>query len=197
MQSPLARPTQRPGLFSGWRYDLLSTVQGRVLEIGVRGGPNFRYYPPHAQVVATDIDPVSMGAARRLFRRFPQGMALSLSDAQQLPFAPDSFDAVVATLVFCSIPKPRQALGEIARVLKPGGKFYNIDHVRAGQPTIGVLQDALAPAWKAISGGCHLNRDTEATLHAAGFTVLERRETMAGILRWFISTPPVSAPNQR
>src|SRR5579871_3336839 len=127
----LSRPARRPGGRSGWRYDLLGSLYGRVLELGVRDGPNFQYYPPDVKVVATDVEAETMQGARYIFRRFRQGLALSLADAQRLPFANASFDAVVETLVFCSIPDPQRALVEIARVLKPGGRFYSIDHVRA------------------------------------------------------------------
>jgi len=186
----LARPARRPVGRSGWRYDLLGNLCGRVLELGVRDGPNFQFYPPDVKVVATDIDQETMQGARRIFRRFRQGLALSLADAQCLPFADASFDAVVETLVFCSIPDPQRALAEIARVLKPGGRFYSIDHVRADQPFLGGFQDLIAPIWKVASGGCNVNRRTEDTLQAAGYHIQERRQSMAGIMRWIISEPP-------
>jgi SAM-dependent methyltransferase len=186
----LSRPARRPRWLAGWRYDLLSDVHGRVLELGVRNGPNFAYYPVDALVIATDVDASMIVGARGLFPHFRQGLALSLADAQRLPFADHSFDAVVATLVFCSIPDPDRALAEVARVLRPGGRFYNIDHVRCDQPLIGALMDVAAPAWKAVTFGCNLNRHTEDILCAAGFTVRERRTALAGIMRWLISEPP-------
>src|SRR3954469_247894 len=73
----LARPAQRPRRFDGWRYDLLADLHGRVLELGIRRGPNFRFYPPDVKVVATDVDPVTMQGARNLFPHFAQGIALS------------------------------------------------------------------------------------------------------------------------
>ncbi len=185
----LARPARRPRWLSGWRFDLLGDIHGRVLELGVRSGPNFRYYPPDAQVVATDVDSGSIQQARQLFSHFPQGLGLSLADAQQLPFADHSFDAVVATLVFCSIPDPVRALGEVARVLRPGGQFYSIDHVRSEHRAMGAAMDWLAPTWKAVSNGCNLNRRTEDILVRSGFKIRERRMALGGVLRWFISEP--------
>jgi ubiquinone/menaquinone biosynthesis C-methylase UbiE len=115
---------------------------------------------------------------------------LSLADAQWLPFADASFDAVVATLVFCSIPDPAQAFKEVARVLKPGGRFYSIEHVRGDPPLLGKVMDILTPAWKVCTGGCNLNRHTESLLRASGFAVLERRAALAGVMRYIIAAPP-------
>jgi SAM-dependent methyltransferase len=184
------RPARRFGSFSVWRYDLLSEVRGRVLELGVRSGANFRFYPSNVQVVATDVDASAIRGARRVFPRFAQGLALSLADAQRLPFADQSYDGVVATLVFCSIPDPTRALHEIARVLRPGGRLYTLDHVRCEQPIVGGLMDRLAPLWKFTTGGCNLNRRTEEIIRASGFHVLERRTAWWGILCWLITEPP-------
>ncbi len=189
----LSRPALRPTMLAGWRFDLLADVRGRVLELGVRHGPNFRYYPPEAEVVATDAFASQIDGAKHLFPRFEQGTALSLADAQRLPFSDGSFDAVVATLVFCSIPDPTLALSEIARVLRPGGRFYSIDHVRCDTPALGILMDAIAPVWKIVTCGCNVNRRTEHILRGAGFTLRARRTALAGVLRWLISEPPAKA----
>jgi SAM-dependent methyltransferase len=188
-EAPFSRPQRRPARLGGWRYDLLGGLRGRVLELGVRRGPNFAYYPPDVQVVVTDAYASMIQDARDAFPRFKQGIALSLADAQRLPFADDTFDAVIATLVFCSIPDPVQALAEVSRVLRPGGRFYSIDHVRCDQPVVGALMDLVAPLWKAVTYGCNLNRRTEEVLRASGFRVHERRTALAGIMRWLISEP--------
>ena len=96
----LSRPQARPEQLAGWRFDLLANLSGLELVLGVRDGPNFRFYPPGAKVVATDLDARTMQGARDLFPRFKQGIALSVADAEQLPFSASSFDAVVTTLVF-------------------------------------------------------------------------------------------------
>jgi ubiquinone/menaquinone biosynthesis C-methylase UbiE len=195
---PLCRTPHRPTRLAGWRYDLLAEVSGLVLELGARSGANYAYYRPEAQVVVSDVTALGMGEAIQNFVRFPAGLELTLADAQALPFADNSFDAVVATLVFCSIPDPGTALREIARVLKPGGRLHTIDHMRSRVPVIGAVQDVLHPLWYALSGGCHLNRRTEAILRSAQFQILERRTALAGILRWFVSIPveklPASSP---
>ena len=82
-----------------------------------------------------------------------------------------SFDAAVVSLVLCSVPEPRHFLGEVRRVLKPGGELRFFEHVRSASPLLGVFQDAITPLWAAIGGGCHLNRDSRAAIDAAGFEI--------------------------
>lgn len=188
---PFCRTARRPGWLglAGWRYDLLSHVSGRVLEIGTRSGANYPYYRADAKVVISDVDATNMGEAIEKFARFPAGMEITLADAQHLPFADDTFDAVVATLVFCSIPDPGKALREISRVLTPNGKLYSIEHMRSRYEPIGLIQDVFHPAWHAVTGGCHLNRHTESIIRAAEFEIVERRTSLGGIFRWLISQP--------
>lgn len=185
----LRRGTSRPAGFGGWRWELLGAVRGRTLEIGCGWGHNFAHYPAEAAVVAFDYDAarVRSSARRPHFRagRIP----LAVADAQHLAWADASFDAVVGTLVFCSIPRPAQALAEIRRVLKPDGQLYLVEHVRSHHAWLGRAQDALAPGWKALTGGCHLNRDTEAALLTAGFQLEQRRVGYAGVLKLLIARP--------
>jgi ubiquinone/menaquinone biosynthesis C-methylase UbiE len=173
-----------------WRRDLLANVRGRVLELGVRTGPNFRYYAPETRVIATDVSRAHFRKAKQALRSAGKAPTLGLADAQHLPFADGTFDSVVETLVFCSIPDPALALAEIARVLKPGGRFYGMDHVRSHNRILGTLFDVLDPPYHLLSGGCHLNRRTEDTLRSAGYTILERRSAWAGLMRWIIAAPP-------
>lgn len=98
--------------------------------------------------------------AVRRARELELDIRIADAGAETLPFADDSFDAVVASLVFCTIPDASAALGEVARVLKPGGEFRFLEHVH-GEGTLGTAFDALAPAWKRVAGGCHLNRETD------------------------------------
>jgi ubiquinone/menaquinone biosynthesis C-methylase UbiE len=175
-----------PGL-GGWRWDLLGEVQGRALEIGCGWGHNFGYYPGAAAVTACDVDPGRVRAAGRRFEaaRIP----LSVGDAQRLAWPDGAFDAVVGTLVFCSIPGPEQALAEARRVLRPGGRLFLIEHVRSHHAWLGGLQDALAPAWEWVTGGCHLNRDTEAAVRAAGFDLDRLRVGYGGLLKLMVARP--------
>jgi ubiquinone/menaquinone biosynthesis C-methylase UbiE len=95
--------------------------------------------------------------------------------AESLPFPDASFDTVALTLVLCTVPEPDRALAEIARVLKPGGRFLFLEHVRAEEPGLARWQDRLNPPWRVIGHGCNCNRDTLATIERSPLTV-ERAE---------------------
>ncbi|QLG64035.1 class I SAM-dependent methyltransferase [Halorarum salinum] len=90
------------------------------------------------------------------------GLEIAVEDAgaEALPFADESFDVVIASLVFCTILDVEAALLEVARVLKPGGEFRFLEHVR-DDGTVEISHDVLAPAWHTVAGGCHLNRETD------------------------------------
>jgi SAM-dependent methyltransferase len=178
----MRRPT-RPFGFAGWRWELLGEVRGRTLEIGCGWGHNFAHYPAAAAVTAFDYDAGRVRAAAR--RRFP--VPLAVADAQHLGWTDRAFDSVVGTLVFCSIPQPALALAEVRRVLKPGGRLFLVEHVRSHHAWLGHAQDALAPGWRWLTGGCNLNRDTEATVRAAGFAIERWKTGYAGLLELIVA----------
>src|SRR6202040_1792345 len=115
-------------------------------------------------VTAFDVDPERLRNAARLRAPIP----LAFADAEHLAWSSRSFDSVVGTLVFCSIPHPAQALAEARRVLRPGGRLYLLEHVRSHHAWLGQAQDWLAPAQGRGPGGSTLHRDTQDTLRAAG-----------------------------
>ncbi len=145
---------------------------GRVLEVGVGTGANFPYYPEGLSVVAVDPDPFMLARARKRAGRLGRDPDLIRAAAEALPFADGSFDTVVATLVFCSVLDPDRALAEVRRVLRPGGTFRFIEHVRAGGGLLGRLQDTATPVWRRVAGGCHLNRQTVEAIKGAGFELV-------------------------
>ena len=102
-------------------------------------------------------------------------------DAERLDYPDDTFDTVVSTLVFCSIPDPLQALREIKRVCKPGGRLLLFEHVRLEEGLIAKAQDVLNPAWIKISGGCNLNRDTVGLLQEEGIEITAIKRYSKGI----------------
>jgi ubiquinone/menaquinone biosynthesis C-methylase UbiE len=143
-------------------------------------------------VVAGDVDLERVRAAKRRATTADgrgQGVRLLVADAQHLPWAAATFDTVVGTLVFCSIPQPAAALAEVRRVLRLGGRLLLVEHVRSHRPGLARLQDRLAPAWLRLTGGCNLNRDTEAALRAAGFEVERRKVAYAGLLNLLVAAP--------
>lgn len=111
----------------------------------------------------------------RAVRHRPPGIELDLrdGDAQALDFPDGEFDTVVGTLVLCTIPDPAQALAEIRRVLRPGGKLLFWEHVNARARLGRVALHAVTPLWARLGGGCHPNRDTQAVIESAGFSFEE------------------------
>lgn len=170
MYDPLIAPFDSFGVRK-WRQWVVSAAQGRVLELGVGTGLNLGHY--HAVESVAAIDPDGASLQRAVARRNGNAQPISLNQAraEELPFADASFDVVLGTLVFCTIGEPMRALNEVRRVLKPGGTFRLIEHVRVENRLIAGAQDAITPLWKQIAGGCHLNRDTLSAVERAGFHV--------------------------
>ena len=104
-----------------WREELLRDAKGKVLEVGVGTGANLSHYPPGLEIVGIDFSPRMLAYAQEQILSLPSNIQLQQMDAQHLEFPNDSFDTVVATCVFCSVPDPIQGLREIHRVLKPTG----------------------------------------------------------------------------
>jgi ubiquinone/menaquinone biosynthesis C-methylase UbiE len=166
--------TMRSGMLVPYRRGVVATTHGRILEIGIGSGPNLAFYGnAAAEVVGVDVSPALLGkaAGEASKRRLP--VRLVRADGAGLPFADAAFDAAVLTWTLCSIADPAAALAEIRRVLKAGGTLHYVEHGRAPEPNVRRLQDLLTPAWRRLSGGCHLNREMDALIAAAGFRLAE------------------------
>ena len=184
MLATLYDPIIAPFDFFGmrrWRQWAVSAARGRTLEIGVGTGLNLSHYRAAQSVAAIDPDGASLERARS--RRNGHGEIVSLyqARAEELPFADESFDAVVGTLTFCTIGDPARALAEARRVLKSGGAFRLVEHVRVENRWLASAQDWVTPLWKEIAGGCHLNRDTRAAVERAGFRVHAVHRHLGGL----------------
>lgn len=153
------------------RRTLLENVSGSTLEIGAGTGLNFPLYPPDANVVAIEPDPSMIRRARERAREAEAAIEVFQLDAQRLPLDDNSFEHVVGTLVMCTIPRPEEALAEIGRVLRPGGSYLFLEHVRGQTPRLVKWQDRLEKPWRAVAGGCHPNRDTLSTIAGSGLDV--------------------------
>ena len=142
------------------RAALLAGARGRVLEIGAGTGLNLPFYPP--QLDALVLSEPEEGMARRLESRRARDRPdarIVRASADALPFADASFDAVVSTMVLCTVPDPEAAVAEVRRVLRPGGRLLYLEHVRGDGP-LGRWQDRLAGAWAAFAAGCRCDRPT-------------------------------------
>ncbi len=143
-----------------YRKEILAEVKGEVLEIGFGTGLNLSYYPQELEKLVT-ID--SNAGVNKLAQKRIQSSSITVDNrilnSENLPMADDTFDSVVSTFTLCSIAKVEQALKEVYRVLKPGGKFFFVEHGLSNEPKIQVWQNRLTPIQKVIGDGCHLNRN--------------------------------------
>ena len=161
-------PEQR---YQSWRERLWSLVEGpEVLEVGVGTGKNMSFYPGDAQVTAIDLTPGMLEKARARARKLGLHVDLRLGDVQELEFADETFDTVVSTCVFCSVPDPILGLHEVLRVLKPDGRLLMIEHVRSGNPLLGNVMDLLNPVVVRAMGP-NINRRTVENVDRAGLVV--------------------------
>lgn len=152
------------------RAALVADLEGDVLEIGGGTGANLPHYRKGARLVAIEPDP---SMRRRLAAKVDQAdvpVQVSEAFAEALPFPDEHFDAVVCTLVLCSVADPDQALAEVRRVLRPQGRLLFIEHVR-DQGRAARWQDRLEPLWVWFAAGCHPNRDSRAAIERAGLSI--------------------------
>jgi len=173
-----------------WRKQLWSEVRGeKVLEIGIGTGKNIEYYPGNIRVTGIDLSPGMIKYAEERSNQLEIPVDIHLGDAQNLGFPNRSFDAVVATCVFCSVPDPVQGLREAGRVLKPGGKIYLLEHMRSPNSRIGKLLDFLNPIIVRMIGA-NINRRTMENIQAAGLKVAsEIWLDKMGIFRFLVISP--------
>lgn len=168
---PLTAPLEELGLRK-LRRKTLRGVRGNVLELGVGTGKNFPLYPPSVErLVGIDPDEAMLRRAEQRAGESTFPVEVVEADAEELPFEDESFDAVTATLVFCTVPDPARALREARRVLTRGGQLRLLEHVRMERRPVAWTQKKATPVWKRLAGGCHLDRDTLSLVRRAGFEV--------------------------
>jgi ubiquinone/menaquinone biosynthesis C-methylase UbiE len=161
-------------LFSQYRQTLLTQVSGEVLDIGFGTGLNLPYYPGTLKkLTAIDINPGMNAIARQRLRNSSLNIDLQQLNGEHLPMADYTFDTVVSTWTLCSIADVNQALREIDRVLKPGGKFLFIEHGLSTDSQVQVWQHRLTPVQKIIADGCHLNRNIEQLITDHNFQIVQ------------------------
>jgi phosphatidylethanolamine/phosphatidyl-N-methylethanolamine N-methyltransferase len=147
-----------------WRW----TEGEHILEVGVGTGKNFSFYPEQARMTGIDFSPNMLAQAKRKQQRKQLDVHLELMDVERLYFADNSFDTVVASFVFCSVPHPRKGLKEIHRVLKPGGQLIMLEHVLSSNKVMAGLMNLLNPLVVKLVGA-NINRQTVKNVQACQF----------------------------
>lgn len=168
-----------------WRRELWARAPstGTILEIGVGTGASMRYYPGDAKVHAIDVSEEMLRRAESRARKLGIDNAdLVQMDAQQLQFDDGTFDAVLATFVFCSVPDPVAGLREAGRVLKPGASLFLLEHVRSPNPVLGRMMDLVNPIAVRMSGA-NMNRKTVENIQRAGFEIASLESHAFGIVK--------------
>lgn len=161
------------------RTENLAGLSGRVLEVGAGTGTNFEFYPAEVrEVVALEPETRLAPKAREAAAGAPVPVTVIESTIETLPPGTEPFDAVVCSLVLCSVDDPDAVLHQLNSVLRPGGELRYFEHV-ASPGWRGALQKvADATVWPRIAGNCHTHRNTEQAIVAAGFTITAARHQM-------------------
>lgn len=155
-----------------YRERIVGAADGRVLEIGIGSGRNLLLYPARVErVIGLDPSPQLLAMAREAARVTECDVQFLEGNAAGIPLEKASIDTVVSTWSLCSMADAPRALGEMLRVLKPGGRFLFVEHGRAPDAGVRWWQDRLTPIWRRLGGGCHLNRAIAELIEGAGFRI--------------------------
>jgi len=176
---------------SNWRSKLVRDLTGDVLEIGVGSGPNLPHYRHATSITGIEPDAASAEKARARSNGIP--ITIDTAAAEDLPYADNSFDQIVSSLVLCSVTDQHRALSEMRRVLKPGGTLHMVEHVKPTNYVAYNILRVLTPWWSKAVCNCHLDRPTIEVLDEMSWDVdVHSRRLM--FVR--MSAVPASEPRQ-
>jgi len=174
---------------SDWRQELWSRVQGkRVLEVGVGTGKNLPFYSLDTRVTAIDLSPRMIARARKRAEALNVEVDLRVMDVQSLDFPDETFDAVVTSCVFCSVPDPVRGFEELHRVLKAEGRGYFLEHVLSERRGARRLMEAINPVIVRVMGA-NIDRRTRQNLERAGFTIEREEDLWLDIVKLYVARP--------
>lgn len=179
------------------RQKVVPAAEGRVLEVGIGSGLNLEFYDPSKIDHLWGLEP-SEGIRKKAQARATElGIDVEFLGlkGEEIPLDDNSVDTVVITYTMCTIPDVLTALGQMRRVLKPGGKMVFSEHGKAPDEAVQKWQNRLDPLWGKIAGGCHLNRDIPHLVNESGFK-MQSLDTMyvpgpkfASFMYWGAATP--------
>lgn len=165
-----------------WRQDLLAQASGKVLEVGIGAGANLPYYPADIDLTGIDFSPNMLKYAGLRAHELHRKVTLLEMDAQQMQFEDDTFDYVIATCVFCSVPDPIAGMKEMLRVCKPEGTILLLEHMRSDNPLVGKIMDLLNPLTVRLTGA-NINRKTLDNIAKAGLRLEKNERLFSSIVR--------------
>lgn len=157
------------------RKEYVPLAKGRILEVGIGSGLNLSHYDPSKVEKIWGLDPSHelINRAEKTADQMPFDVEFIERSCEEIPMDSKSMDTVLVTYALCSIPDVTKALAEINRVLKPGGELIFCEHGRAPDAAVHQWQDRITPAWRKVSGGCHLNRDISSLISKSGFKIVK------------------------
>jgi len=170
-----------------WRRKTTRLAYGRVLEVGIGTGLNLPFYPDCCrEIFGVDISPRMLGQADKRAALCQVPVKLEVMDVQDLLLNSDSFDCILATFVFCTVPDPFKGLRECRRVLKPGGKLILLEHMGSENELVHQLMDWLSPIVVTIMGD-HINRNTVDIVAATGFRIQMVENLLGDVVRLIVA----------
>ncbi|MGE5623716.1 MAG: class I SAM-dependent methyltransferase [Methanocella sp.] len=167
----LARFYDMTHLKPEWRERLCREARGKTLEVGAGTGLNLPYYPPEVDLTLVDLSGGMLERARKRAETLGRPVAIHQVDIERLDFPDESFDTVVATCVFCTVPNPVQGLREVRRVCRRDGQVLLLEHVRSMGTILGPVMDALNPVLRSLNG-TNINRRTVENVKASGLKIV-------------------------
>lgn len=177
--------------FGGPKQRLFAKMNGRCLMVAAGTGTDFQFFPPGLAITAIDISSGMIDRARRRAEVYSGSLTLQVMDAQALEFPDATFDTVVTSCTFCSVPDPLRGLRELYRCLKPGGQLLMFEHVRSRVGPIALLQDVMTLITSRI--GPDMNRDTVGNVVRAGFELQRENNVYLDVVKAIEVRRPLEA----
>jgi ubiquinone/menaquinone biosynthesis C-methylase UbiE len=177
-----------------YKRKLFANMHGRVLFVAVGTGQDIRFFPPGRNIVGIDISPRMLAKASSRAANYAGTLDLRVMDIHALEFPDQSFDQVVTSCTFCSVPNPVAGLKALRRVLKAGGMLYMFEHTGSHVFPFSLLLDFITPLWKPI--GPEMNRDTVANVRKAGFEIQQVDNIYLDVVKTIIARSPACTLHQ-
>ncbi len=174
--------------FTKWRKRFFSQLKGKILDVGIGTGNNIEFYNKKANVIGIDFSEKMLEKAKeKLIKSGKKNIILKQMDAENLNFKDSTFDYVITSCVFCSVPNPVNGLKEIRRVLKPTGKLIMVEHVLSRNPIIALIEYIHNPLIRFFLGA-NINRDTKQNIIKSGMKVIEDKNlALFDVFRLFVA----------
>lgn len=169
--------------YGGYKRELFAKCRGKVMLVAAGTGLDFQYFPEGLEITAIDFSPKMVERAKEKIGGYNGKLDVVEADVMRLDFHDESFDTVVTSCTFCSVPDPVKGLKEIHRVLRNDGRLLMFEHVRAGNMLLGAMMDITAPLFKKV--GPEINRRTGDNVRKAGFTITREYNIYLDMVKLF------------